>query len=84
MGLYRDGGMEWEMGNGKKLGCFLLKQVALGVFGDDFLIAEFAGAAQGLSGTGGVGALAGVMDEQDCELELALQVAQKGEQSGNL
>ena len=33
----------------------------------------------GLSGTGGVGALAGVMDEQDCELELALQVAQEGE-----
>ena len=37
LGLYRDG-----MGNGKKLGCSLLKQVALGLFGDDSLIAEFA------------------------------------------
>ena len=45
---------------------------------------EFAGTAQGLAGARGVGALAGVMDDDDGEVEAALQFAQEGKQSGDL
>ena len=45
---------------------------------------EFAGAAQGLAGTAGVGVLAGVMNQEDGQLELALEFAQVGEQRGDL
>ena len=37
---------------------------------------QFAGAAQGLSGTSGMAIFPGVMDQQDGQLELALELAQ--------
>ena len=45
---------------------------------------EFAGTAQGLARTAAVGVLAGVMHQQDGQLELPLEFAQVGEQRGDL
>jgi len=45
---------------------------------------EFAGAALGLARTGGVGVLAGVMNQEHGQLELALQLAQEGQECGDL
>ena len=45
---------------------------------------EFAGTAQGLAGTAGVGVLAGVMNQEDGQLKLALQFPEVGEQRGDL
>ena len=45
---------------------------------------QFAGAAQGLARAGGTGVLAGVMNEEHGHLELALQLAQEGQECGDL
>ena len=45
---------------------------------------EFAGATQSLTRAGGVRVLAGVMNEEHGQLELALKLAQEGEESGDL
>ena len=45
---------------------------------------EFAGTAQGLARPAGVGVLAGVMDQEDGQSELALQFPQVREQGGDL
>jgi len=45
---------------------------------------EFAGTAQGLSGTTGVGVLAGMMNEHDGQLKLPLELPQIGEQRADL
>ena len=45
---------------------------------------EFAGAAQGLARAGGVGVLAGVMNQEHGQLELALQLAQEGQEASDL
>ena len=45
---------------------------------------EFAGTAQGLAWPAGVGVLAGVMDQEDGQSELALQFPKIREQGGDL
>ena len=45
---------------------------------------EFAGTAQSLARAAGVGVFAGMMNQQDGQLKLALEFAQKGEQPGDL
>src|ERR1022692_3819883 len=45
---------------------------------------KFTGTAQGLAWTAGVGVFAGVMNEQDRQVKLALEFPQKGEQRANL
>ncbi len=45
---------------------------------------EFAGTAQGLSGAAGLGVFAGVMNQHDGQLELALEFPQIREQPGDL
>ena len=45
---------------------------------------EFAGTAQGLAWAAGVGVFAGVMNQQDGQLKLALQFPEVGEQRGDL
>jgi len=45
---------------------------------------QFTGTAQGLSGAAGVGVFAGVMHQQDGQLELPLELAQIREQPGDL
>ena len=45
---------------------------------------EFAGTAQGLARAAGVGVFAGMMNQQDGQLELALEFAQVREQPGDL
>ena len=67
------------LGGQRELGAFAA-QVEIGVPP----AVEFAGAAQGLARTAGVGVLAGVVNEQDGQLELALEFAQVREQRGDL
>src|ERR1022692_1987714 len=45
---------------------------------------KFTGTAQGLTWTAGVGVFAGVMNEHDRQVKLALEFAQKGEQRADL
>ena len=45
---------------------------------------EFTGTAQGLARTAGVGVLAGVMNQEDGQLKLALQFPEIREQRGDL
>ncbi len=76
MVLGRGGAM---FGGQGQLGAFAA-QVEIGVAP----AVQFAGTAQGLAGAAGVGVFAGVMNQQDGQLELALQFPQVREQRGDL
>ena len=45
---------------------------------------QFTGAAQGLAGPGNMSILSGVVNDQNCELECALELAQVGQQRRDL
>ncbi len=45
---------------------------------------EFARSTQGLSGTAGVGVLAGVVNQEDSQTKAALQFPEVGQQRGDL